>query len=145
MDKVSKKTAIKKFLMLQIVVALLLTAELWYFKSNYLYIAIFFIELYAVSRLENRLIKMPDSVNRFNRIYENGTDATASVIKIESTGRVTESGEYYVFTLALKKPRAQLIIEDEITDSQLYIKDLTMLPVRYLPDTMEAIILSEKL
>ncbi|ETF04679.1 hypothetical protein W822_02180 [Advenella kashmirensis W13003] len=145
MDKVSKKTAIKKFLMLQIVVALLLTAELWYFKSNYLYIAIFFIELYAVSRLENRLIKMPDSVNRFNRIYENGTDATASVIKIESTGRVTESGEYYVFTLALKKPRAQLIIEDEITDSQLYIKELATLPVRYLPDTMEAIILSEKL
>lgn len=145
MDKVSKKTAIKQFLMLQIVVALLLTAELWYFKSNYLYIAIFFIELYAVSRLENRLIKMPDSVNRFNRIYENGTDATASVIKIESTGRVTESGEYYVFTLALKKPRAQLIIEDEITDSQLYIKELATLPVRYLPDTMEAIILSEKL
>jgi len=145
MDKVSKKTAIKKFLMLQIVVALLLTAELWYFKSNYLYIAIFFIELYAVSRLENRLIKMPDSVNRFNRIYENGTDATASVIKIESTGRVTESGEYYIFTLALKKPRAQLIIEEEIMDSQLCIKELTTLPVRYLPDTMEAIILSEKL
>lgn len=145
MDKVSKKTAIKKFLMLQIVVALLLTAELWYFKSNYLYIAIFFIELYAVSRLENRLIKMPDSVNRFNRIYENGTDATASVIKIESTGRVTESGEYYIFTLALKKPRAQLIIEEEIMDSQLYLKELTTLPVRYLPDTMEAIILSEKL
>lgn len=145
MDKVSKKTAIKKFLMLQIVVALLLTAELWYFKSNYLYIAIFFIELYAVSRLENRLIKMPDSVNRFNRIYENGTDATAAVIKIESTGRVTESGEYYIFTLALKKPRAQLKIEEEIMDSQLYIKELTTLPVRYLPDTMEAIILSEKL
>lgn len=145
MDKVSKKTAIKNFLMLQIVVALLLIAELSYFKSNYLYIAIFFIELYAVSRLENRLIKLPDSVNRFNRIYENGTDATASVIKIESTGRVSESGEYYIFTLALKKPRAQLIIEEEIMDSQLYIKELTVLPVRYLPDTMEAIILSEKL
>ncbi len=145
MNKPSKNTAIKRFLIWQIVVAFILLVGLWHFQSNYSLIAVFFIELYAVSKLEDGLISLPDSVTRFSKIYRNGTDAIASVINIRSTGRVTESGEYYIFTVALKEPPAELIIEEMITDSELYIRDLTTLPIRYLPDTLEAIIMSEKL
>lgn len=145
MDKSSKKSAIKKFLIWQVVVAFVLLVGFWYFRSNYSLIAIFFIELYAVSKLEDGLITLPDSVTRFSKIYENGIDASASVVNIKSTGRVTESGEYYIFTVALKEPPVEFIIEEMITDSELYIRDLTTLPVRYLPDTLEAIILSNKL
>ncbi|MGH8811985.1 MAG: hypothetical protein ACREXO_08270 [Advenella sp.] len=145
MDKSSKKSAIKKFLIWQVVVAFVLLVGFWYFRSNYSLIAVFFIELYAVSKLEDGLITLPDSVTRFSKIYKNGIDASASVVNIKSTGRVTESGEYYIFTVALKEPPVELIIEEMITDSELYIRDLTTLPVRYLPDTLEAIILSNKL
>jgi hypothetical protein len=145
MDKSSKKSAIKKFLIWQVVVAFVLLVGFWYFRSNYSLIAVFFIELYAVSRLEDGLITLPDSVTRFSNIYDNGTDARARVLNVERTGRVTDFGEYYIFTVTIKEPPVELIIEEEIMDSQLYIRSLSTLPIRYLPDTMEAIIVSEKL
>lgn len=145
MNKISKKSAIKTFLVWQVVVALVLLVGFWYLRSDYSFVVIFFIELYAVSKLEDGLITLPESVIRYQNIYENGTDAIASVIKVESTGRVTESGAYYIFTVVLEAPPVELVIEEEITDSQLYISNLSTLPVRYLPDTMEAIILTSKL
>lgn len=91
------------------------------------------------------MITLPDSVTRFSNIYDNGTDARARVLNVERTGRVTDFGEYYIFTVTIKEPPVELIIEEEIMDSQLYIRSLSTLPIRYLPDTMEAIIVSEKL
>ncbi|RZT94475.1 hypothetical protein EV681_2895 [Advenella incenata] len=145
MDKSSKKSAIKRFLIWQVVVALVLLVGFWYLRSDYSFVVVFFIELYAVSKLEDGLITLPASVIRYQNIYENGTDAIASVIKVEGTGRVTESGAYYIFTVVLEAPPVELVIEEEILDSQVCISNLSTIPVRYLPDTMEAIILTNKL
>src|SRR5690606_39711638 len=113
-DKFSKKVkAIKTFLIWQVVVALVLLIGFWYLQSDYAFLVVFFIELYAVSKLEDGLITLPESVIRYENIYENGTDAIASVVNIESTGRVSESGGYYIFTVALDTPSVELVIEAE--------------------------------
>src|SRR5690606_27407761 len=135
LNYMSKKKAIRNFLIWQGIIALVLGIGVFYLDSVYTYAVVFFIELLAFSRLENALVVMPESIEKYTKIYENGIDATASVIGIERTNSVTEFGQYYVFTHELENPPLVLRVEEEGMDSQPHIIKLKKLPIRYLPET----------
>lgn len=146
----NRTNAIYKFLLVQVIIAIIVLMAEWYLRPYsayvYTYIAVFLLELYAFSRLEDAVITMPESIVKYQQIYENGIDATASIIRIESTDDSSEFGSTYIFTLSIGEPPTVFTIEKELMGTQAHdMRQLTTLPIRYLPNTKDAIILFELL
>lgn len=95
--------------------------------------------------LESAIFKLPDSVTRYDFIYKNGIDADAQVVSIERSDDVTDTGRYYYFKLRLDSPSILFSIKGEVKDSFANIDQYKKLPIRYLPNTREAIVLFYKL
>lgn len=150
MNENSRKKAIFRFLILQAIAAIVLLIAEGKLQLHsayvYAYIGVFFIELYAFSKLEDAFITLPESIYKYQQIYENGIDANASIVGIESTDDSSEFGSTYIFTLSINEPPTVFTIEKELMGKQVHdMRQLTTLPIRYLPNTKEAIILSELL
>lgn len=139
-------TTFVKVLAWELLAALLVLITYGFQLSEYLYILPFLIQLAVFSTIEKVFITLPESVQKYDYIYENGSDRNATVIHIEPTGDKTDSGQYYTFTLALEGENAPIVIRDHVLSGwEGDVLSRSSLPIRFLPQTREGIILFRKL
>lgn len=139
-------TTIVKVLAWELLAALLVFVTYEFQLSEYLYILPFLIQLAVFSTIEKVFITLPESVKKYDYIYENGSDRNATVIDIEPTGDKTDSGQYYTFTLSLEGENAPIVIRDHVLSGwEGDVLSRSSLPIRFLPKTGAGIILFKKL